>query len=139
MGVLLIILRRLLNHLKSFIFPKKNLNKKQEILPEMQLELLYSTIKPISFYGAEILGFCKADSFERFYISVLKSILCVKQLTPNCFIYGELGVFPLHNERKLRILDCWFQILNFNEIAIYVKYTMNYYCYVKLSRNKLLG
>ena len=81
----------------------------------MQLELFDSTVKPILFYGSEVWGFCKADSLESFYLSFLKSLLCVKQSTPNCFIYGELGLYPLIIERKLRILKYWFKILNSNE------------------------
>ena len=100
---------------KALYFLKKNLNKNPEILPKMQLDLFDSTVKPILFYGSEVWGFCQADSFERFFLSFLKSVLCVKMSTPNCFIYGELGMYPLHIERKLRILKYWFKILNSNE------------------------
>ena len=100
---------------KALYFLKNNLNKNPEIIPKMQLELFDSTVKPILFYGSEVWGFCKADSLERIYLSFLKGLLCVKQSTPNCFIYGELGVFPLIIERKLRIVKYWFKILNSNE------------------------
>ena len=36
----------------------------------------------------------------------------VKQAAPNCFVYGELGIFPLIIERQIRILKYWFKILN---------------------------
>ena len=81
----------------------------------MQIDLFNTTVKPIIYYGSEVWGFCKADSLERFFISFLKSVLCVKQSTPNCFIYGELGIFPLIIERKIRIIKYWFKILNSKE------------------------
>ena len=65
--------------------------------------------------GCEVWGFCKADSFERFVISFFKSVLCVKQSTPNSFVYGELGIFPLIIERKVRIVKYWIKILNSND------------------------
>ena len=83
-----------------------------EIVPNMQLDLFNSMVLPILFYGCEVWGFCQADPLERFYISFLKNVLCVKQSTPNCFVYGEFGLFPLILERKLRIIKYWFKILN---------------------------
>ena len=55
---------------------------------------------------------CKAEPIERFHLAFLKSLLCVKSSTPNCFVYGELGVYPLHVERKYRIIKFWLKILN---------------------------
>ena len=91
---------------------KKTLQTNPEIVPSMQLDLFNSMVLPILFYGCEVWGFCQADSLERFYISFLKSILCVKQSTPNCFVYGEFGLFPLIIERKMRIIKYWFKVLN---------------------------
>ena len=68
-------------------------------------------------YGCEIWGFDRADPLERFYLAFLKSILGVKKSTPNCFVYGELGVFPLIIERKVRILKYWLKILKSDETS----------------------
>ena len=81
----------------------------------MKIDLFNSMVTPILFYGCEVWGFCKADSLERFYISFLKNVLGVKQSTPNCFVYGELGLYPLIIERKVRILKYWFKILKSEE------------------------
>ena len=56
--------------------------------------------------------FCKAEPIERFHLAFLKTLLCVKSSTPSCFVYGELGVYPLHIERKYRIIKFWLKILN---------------------------
>ena len=108
---------------------KRIIVKNDEILPKMQLDLFNSMVSPILSYGCEVWGFCKADPIERFYLSFLKCLLCVKRSTPNCFIYGELGVFPLQHERKLRILKYWFKILKADESSHLKKvyYDMLYY------------
>ena len=97
---------------KALFSLKKSLQTNPEIVPSMQLDLFNSMVLPILFYGCEVWGFCQADPLERFYISFLKNVLCVKQSTPNCFVYGEFGLFPLIIERKLRIVKYWFKILN---------------------------
>ena len=69
-------------------------------------------VAPILFYGNEVWGFCKAEPIERFHLAFLKTLLCVKNSTPSCFVYGELGVYPLHIERKYRIIKFWLKVLN---------------------------
>ena len=85
--------------------------KKTEMVPRMKIDLFKSMITPILLYGSEVWGFCRADPIERFYLSFLKSILCVKKSTPNCFVYGELGVYPLYIERQIRIFKFWVKII----------------------------
>ena len=94
---------------------KRMLSRNNEITIKLQIELFDLMIAPILFYGAEIWGFCKAEPIERFHLSFLKSLLGVKNSTANCFVYGELGVMPLHIERKFRIVKFWVRILNSNE------------------------
>ena len=100
---------------------KKMLAKNNEILPKMQLDLFNTMVSPILFYGCEVWGFSRADPIERFYLSFLKSLLCVKSSTPNCFVYGELGVYPLIIERKCRILKYWFKILKSDDNSLLKK------------------
>ena len=90
---------------------KKMFAKNEEITPKIKLDLFNSMVLPILMYGCEIWGFNRADPVERFYLSFLKSILGVKKSTPNCFLYDELGVFPLIIERKVRIIKYWLKLL----------------------------
>ena len=113
----------------------------------MQIDLFNTMVTPILFYGCEVWGFCQADSLERFFMSFLKSILCVKQSTPNCFVYGELGIFPLIVERKVRILKYWFKILNssdtcflrkmYNELLLLSEHSPDQVTWVTLLRDML--
>ena len=48
---------------------------------------------------------------DKFYLSFLKTLLRVKKSTPSCFVYGELGVYPLFVERQMRVLRYWAKIV----------------------------
>ena len=90
---------------------KRYFKSNSETLPETQLDLFSSMVSPILNYGSEVWGLRKADLIETFHLSFLKSILGVKTSTPNCFIYGELGVYPLIIERKTRVIKYWLKII----------------------------
>ena len=90
---------------------KKCFSRNTEILPSMQLQLFNTLVAPILFYGSEVWGLQKAENIDTFYTSFLKSLLCVKKSTPNCFVHGELGTFPLRIERNVRVLKYWLKII----------------------------
>jgi len=73
-------------------------------------------ITPILNYGSEVWGLRKADPLEKFHLSFLKSVLNVKISTPNCFVYGELGVYPLILERKMRVVKYWLKIFRYLDV-----------------------
>ena len=90
---------------------KKYINNNSETLPCIQLQLFSSKVTSILNYGSEIWGLRKADAMDVFHLSFLKSCLGVKTSTPSCFVYGELGVFPLIIERKVRVVKYWLKII----------------------------
>ena len=96
----------------------KIFSKNKEMVPKMKIDLFKSMISPILLYGSEVWGFCKADPIERFYLSFLKQVLCVKKATPNCFVYGELGVYPMFIERRVRMFKFWIKIISSKENTI---------------------
>ena len=81
----------------------------------MKINLFNTLIAPILSYGCKVWGFCIADPIEKFHLCFLKNVLNVKKSTPNCFVYGELGVYPLLLQRKIRIFKYWVKIMNSNE------------------------
>ena len=83
-----------------------------ELVPSLQIRLFDTLVTPILNYGCEVWGLAKADPIERLHLSFLKNILYVKQSTPNCFIYGELGVSPLYLQRQVRVIKLWLKLLN---------------------------
>ena len=90
---------------------KRYFSSNPETLPDIQLELFSKMVVSILNYGSEVWGLRQADPLEKFHLSFLKSVLGVKTSTPNCFVYGELGVYPLLLERKMRVLKYWLKIV----------------------------
>ena len=68
-------------------------------------------IEPILTYCSEIWGLHNTDCIQTFQLSFLKSMLCVKRSTPNCFVYGELGVYPINIELKMRVVRFWLKLI----------------------------
>ena len=90
---------------------KQYFHSNPEILPKMQIQLFNTMILPILLYCSEVWGLHNTDKIETFHLSFLKSILCVKKSTPTCFIYGELGMYPIHIEMKMRVIKFWLKII----------------------------
>ena len=91
---------------------KKYFQKNNQILPETKLKLFNTMITPILTYGCEIWGLNPAERIETFYLKFLKGVLGIKKSTPTCYVYGELGIFPLTVIRKIRIVKYWTGILD---------------------------
>ena len=101
---------------------KKYFSKNPEILIKIKIHLFNSIVAPILFYGSEVWGLRKADHIEKFHLAFLKSILGVKSSTPNIYVYGELGVYPLILERQVRVIKFLLKIINpFLNIGTYTR------------------
>ena len=104
---------------------KKYMYSNPEILPELQIQLFKTMISPILMYCSEIWGLYNFDRIETFYLSFLKNILYVKKSTPNCFVYGELGLYPIKIEIQMRVVKFWLKIIN--QSMTYNNYTKKVY------------
>ena len=62
----------------------------------VQLELFNSLVRPIITYGCEVWGYSCIEIIESLQLEFLKYILHIKKGTPNCFVYGETGQYPLY-------------------------------------------
>ena len=51
-------------------------------------------------YGCEIWAGEHMEPCERLQLKFLKMLLNVKNSTPSCMVYGELGMFPCYIEAK---------------------------------------
>ena len=67
---------------------------------ECLLDFFDKIVKPILLYGCEVWGFSDNYVIEKIRLKFCKLILHLKQSTPNCMIYGELGRFPLYIDIK---------------------------------------
>ena len=77
---------------------------------DVQLELFDKTVLPVMLYGCEIWGYENIKLFESFYLRYLKYILKVKKSTPNCTLYGELGVYKIDITVKCRMILFWLKL-----------------------------
>ena len=85
---------------------------------ECQLDLFDKAVVPILLYGSEIWGFENFDLLERVHLKFCKLILHLKQSTPDCIVYAELGRFPLFLYAKVRMINFWGRIINGKECKI---------------------
>ena len=105
---------------KALFSLQKTFHKNTEITPDIKIKLFNSMVCPILNYGCEVWGLRKADPIEKFHLSFLKNILHVKKSTPTCYVYGELGVFPLLIDRQVRVLKYWVKLIRNNDISLKV-------------------
>ena len=116
-------IQELTNSARRALFSlKRYFVKNPETLPCIQIQLFNTMVTPILNYGCEVWGLRKADPIERFHRSFLRTVLRVKNSTPNCFVYGELGVYPLYIERCVRVLSFWVKIINCDKKEKYLMY-----------------
>ena len=85
---------------------------------ECQLELFDKIVLPILLYGSEVWGFENFDILERVHLRFCKLILHLKQTTPSCIVYAELGRHPIQIDAKIRMLNFWCRLLNDKESKI---------------------
>ena len=90
---------------------KKCVSNYPDMSPKLQIQLFNTMILPILSYGSEIWGQNKAIALDVVHMSFLKSILRVKTSTPNCFVYGELGVYPLFIDRHVKMIKYWLKVI----------------------------
>lgn len=81
------------------------------------------------------MGAYDIEMIEVFHRKFLKKLLHVRDSTPNCIIYGELGIYPLQMNIDKRLIGYWFRILNKEESTyvhiiyniVFRLYTLNEY------------
>ena len=76
-------------------------------------------IVPILLYGSEVWGIYGYKEIDKLHLKFCKRILSVKQQTPSCAVYGELGRFPLSNICIERSLKYWLHILKSQNYCMY--------------------
>ena len=69
-------------------------------------------------YCSEIWGGHEAKDIELIHTKFCRKILCVRQSTNTCGIYGELGRVPLCVMRKINMIRYWQKLINMNENAL---------------------
>ena len=99
---------------------------------ECQVELFNKMVKPILLYGSEIWGFSKnIQCLEKVQLRFCKLLLKLKTSTPSYMIYGELGLFPIEIDVKLRMISYWARLLTGKETKLsYLSYKILYNLFI---------
>ena len=72
------------------------INARKLCLPiDIQSDMFEKVVSPILLYGSEVWDFSCTEMLEISHRNFLKKILHLRPSTPNCMVYGELGVLPL--------------------------------------------
>ena len=72
------------------------------------------SVLPILLYGSEVWAFENLDILECVHLRICKTILHLKQATPNFMIYGELGRYQISNAAKIRMINYWCKLVKGN-------------------------
>ena len=59
------------------------------------MDIFDKLIHPILSYGCEVGGFIQGTLVEILHLKLCNQLLCVKHITQNYVVYGELGRYPL--------------------------------------------
>ena len=95
------------------------------MLSKICMRRLNPASRRILLYGSEVWGFSWTEMLEIFHRNFLKKLLHLRPSTPNCMVYGELGVLPIQVAIDKRIIGYWFRLLSKHHSAYsYCKYRM---------------
>ena len=90
--------------LVRFLFGIQNFNT------SVFFHLFDAQILPVLTYGAELWGIGRHDTIEKVQLFACKRFMSLATRTPNCFIYGELGRYPLYINTTLRAVKYWLRL-----------------------------
>ena len=99
---------------------------------ECQIDLFNKIVKPILLYGSEIWGFSKNIRYlEKVQLRFCKLLLKLKSSTPNYMVYGELGIYPLEIDIKVRMISYWCRLLSGKETKLpYICYKLQHKLFI---------
>ena len=89
-----------LNALNFLLFNTKT----YALTPKVMCQLFDSFVGSILSYSCEVWGFGKCKSIERIHFKFCKAVLKVRSSTCTLGVYGDLGRYPLYNQRYVRII-----------------------------------
>jgi len=77
------------------------------------LKLFDSRVQPIAQYGAELWALDEVASvhIEKLHLFALKKFLGVERRTPNDFVYGDTGRYPISIHSVIRCINYWLKLL----------------------------
>lgn len=110
--------KHLVDQARKAMFAVVTKSRKLNLPFSLQLHLFDSLVTPILLYGSEVWAFENLNIIQSFQLKFCKFILTLKSPTPNCMIFGELGIKPIVIQAKTRLLCYWSKLLNCKDSKI---------------------
>ena len=110
--------KRLVDQARRAMFSVIQKSRKLNLPVSLQLHLFDTMIAPILLYSSEVWGCENIKIIEQFQLKYYKFILNLKPSTPNCMIFGELGVKPISLQVKARLLCFWSKLVTSKDSKI---------------------
>ena len=95
---------------------------------QLYFKMFDAQVQPVVQYGAEIWGLSSsAQNIERVHLFALKKFLGVESRTPNDFVYGDLGRYPIYLNSYVKCISYWLKLLRMEKYRLpYKAYKMLY-------------
>ena len=81
-------------------------------------KLFDTLVASVLNYCSEIWEYHEGKDIEIIHTKFCRKVLCVRQSTNLCSLYGELGRVPFYITRKINIIRYWLKLLNMNETSL---------------------
>ena len=107
--------------LKAVFHIKCICQKYRQITPKTQIHLFNTLVKPILNYASEVWGASMAKCLDIFHKRYLKCILGVRETTPDPYVYGELGEYPLFIDRHVNMIKYWLKVTSADKESLIYK------------------
>ena len=83
---------------------------------QLYFKLFDAQVQPVVQYGAEIWGLgTAAQNIENVHLFAMKKFLGVEPRTPNDFLYGDLGRYPIYLNSYVKCISYWLKLLCMDE------------------------
>ena len=78
--------------------------RKFDLPVDLQVQLFRFIVIPVKLYGSEVWGYHIIRDIEILHVRFLNHTSCVQRNTCKDIVYGELGIYPLEVDIKVRII-----------------------------------
>ena len=89
-------------------------SRQLELPVSTQLDLFNTLVRPVLTYSCEVWGYSCVEIVEALHLEYCKYVLHLKKSTPDCFVYGETGQFPLYIHIYSRMVKFWHKLVTGN-------------------------
>jgi hypothetical protein len=77
---------------------------------ELSVDLFDKIVLPVMSYGCEVWGLAIKDYAQKLQVKFYKILLHLRQSTPSCMVFGEVGRPSCEIAIKSRLLNFWFNL-----------------------------